>query len=306
LTLASPGASNSLGANKALVVDGTAPTVSSVTSSTPNGTYKLGAAIFWLDAGSDKIQRADLDGSNITDVTTGIANQYDFAVDETNNKIYWTLPAGSQKIQRADIDGTDVEDVVSSGAGKYIALDVANNHFYTTAENPGGPVSRWNLDGTNLSVLLDNGANVRYPTFCALDLTNSKIYFRSNNSNNSDYLIRRVSLDGSGIERDFISNQFNNDVQGIALDVSGGKIYWAGKGSDKIYRANLSDGSGVTELVTGLNDPMGLDLDLVNNKMYWVEQGAGKIRRANLVGSGVEDVISGLNTPVSVRIAASV
>jgi len=45
LTLASVGASNSLGANKALVVDGTAPTVSSVTSSTANGAYKAGVAI---------------------------------------------------------------------------------------------------------------------------------------------------------------------------------------------------------------------------------------------------------------------
>jgi hypothetical protein len=45
LTLASPGASGSLGANKALVIDGTAPTVSSVTSSADNGTYKAGDVI---------------------------------------------------------------------------------------------------------------------------------------------------------------------------------------------------------------------------------------------------------------------
>ncbi|HEY6527428.1 MAG TPA: Ig-like domain-containing protein, partial [Cellvibrionaceae bacterium] len=45
LTLAAPGAANSLGANKALVIDGVAPTVSSVGSSTSNGTYKIGDAI---------------------------------------------------------------------------------------------------------------------------------------------------------------------------------------------------------------------------------------------------------------------
>jgi hypothetical protein len=45
LTLASPGATNSLGANKALVVDTTAPTVDSVTSSTANGIYYTGDAI---------------------------------------------------------------------------------------------------------------------------------------------------------------------------------------------------------------------------------------------------------------------
>src|SRR5207237_1341221 len=45
LTLASPGAAGSLGANKNLVVDTTAPTVSGVTSSTANGSYKAGASI---------------------------------------------------------------------------------------------------------------------------------------------------------------------------------------------------------------------------------------------------------------------
>ncbi len=45
LTLPPPGAAGSLGANKALVIDGTAPTVVDVTSSTPDGLYGVGAAI---------------------------------------------------------------------------------------------------------------------------------------------------------------------------------------------------------------------------------------------------------------------
>ncbi|WP_346308845.1 DUF4347 domain-containing protein, partial [Limnohabitans sp.] len=45
LTLASPGAANSLGANKAIVIDGVVPTVSGVTSSTANGAYKVGDTI---------------------------------------------------------------------------------------------------------------------------------------------------------------------------------------------------------------------------------------------------------------------
>ena len=45
LTLASPGAANSLGANKAIVIDTTAPTVSSVSASTANGSYNSGDPI---------------------------------------------------------------------------------------------------------------------------------------------------------------------------------------------------------------------------------------------------------------------
>ena len=44
-TLASPGASNSLGANKALVVDGVVPTVSGVTSPNADGYFNSGDAL---------------------------------------------------------------------------------------------------------------------------------------------------------------------------------------------------------------------------------------------------------------------
>ncbi|SVA67368.1 uncharacterized protein METZ01_LOCUS120222, partial [marine metagenome] len=45
LTLASPGESGSLGDNKALVVDGSPPTVSSVSATTSDGTFAVGSAI---------------------------------------------------------------------------------------------------------------------------------------------------------------------------------------------------------------------------------------------------------------------
>src|SRR5204863_81597 len=45
LTLATPGAANSLGANKNIVIDTTAPTVSSVTSATASGSYNAGSVI---------------------------------------------------------------------------------------------------------------------------------------------------------------------------------------------------------------------------------------------------------------------
>ena len=44
-TLPSPGESGSLGANKALVVDGIVATVSSVTSTTADGSYKINTTI---------------------------------------------------------------------------------------------------------------------------------------------------------------------------------------------------------------------------------------------------------------------
>ena len=48
LTLAAPAATNSLGANKALVIDGVVPTVSAVTSTTDDGTYNLGLSLIHI------------------------------------------------------------------------------------------------------------------------------------------------------------------------------------------------------------------------------------------------------------------
>ena len=45
LTLAAPGAANSLGANNALVVDGITPTVVSVATTATDGLFKIGDVI---------------------------------------------------------------------------------------------------------------------------------------------------------------------------------------------------------------------------------------------------------------------
>src|SRR4029077_10115152 len=45
LTLASPGAAGSLGFNKNIAIDGVVPTVSVVSSTAANGTYKIGDLI---------------------------------------------------------------------------------------------------------------------------------------------------------------------------------------------------------------------------------------------------------------------
>ena len=74
------------------------------------------------------------------------------------------------------------------------------------------------------------------------------------------------------------------------------KIYWIDVDSRKIQRANL-DGSGVEDLVEGLDFPFDLALDVAAGKMYWTDFHTNKIQRANLDGSGVEDLFEGLNHP---------
>ena len=80
------------------------------------------------------------------------------------------------------------------------------------------------------------------------------------------------------------------EPRGIALDVAGGKIYFADNGLNIIGRANL-DGSGAEELIHSANAFLAdVELDLVNRKMYWADRDNGTIRRANLDGTGGEIV----------------
>ena len=96
--------------------------------------------------------------------------------------------------------------------------------------------------------------------------------------------------------------------QGIALDLTEGKIYWADEGTHKIQRANL-DGSNIEDLITsdtGLGGPRSITLDLTEGKIYWADRSRRKIQRANLDGSNIEDLVTtGLRHPDSIALDLS-
>ena len=109
--------------------------------------------------------------------------------------------------------------------------------------------------------------------------------------------IQRMNLDGTSAE-DLITIDIGI-LGGIALDVAGGKMYWANWGFPSgIQCANL-DGSNVQTLVNTDDGPSDIALDVAEGKVYWTvgpitEDGQGKIQRANLDGTNVETLVSGL------------
>ena len=111
--------------------------------------------------------------------------------------------------------------------------------------------------------------------------------------------ILRVVNDGTN--RQFLVNT-PVALSGIALDVEGGKMYWATNIPDsRIRRANL-DGSNVEDIVTGSPEPYGIALDVAAGKMYWTSIPGSHIRRANLDGSNVEDIVTGLPEPYGIAL----
>ena len=253
-----------------------------------------GGKMYWTDTGADRIQRANLNGSNVEDlVTRGLSIPWGITLDVVGGKMYWT-DAGTDKIQRANLDGSNVEDLVTRGLihPRYIALDVVGGKMYWTDEGT-DKIQRANLDGSNVEDLVTGQPG---PLGITLDVVGGKMYW-------TDWIrerIQRANLDGSNVEN-FITmgsdpslqhanlDDFNvedlitgdshvkelittglNSPFDIALDVVGGKMYWAHAdyntstrafSNGKIQRANLN-GTAVQDLVTGLGATTGIALGI--------------------------------------------
>ena len=245
--------------------------------------------MYWADYGTDKIQRADLNGSNVEDLISGLNNPFGIALDVGGGKMYWT-DYGTNKIQRADLDGSNVEDLISGLSRPYgIALDVRGGKMYWT-DSRTSRIQRADLNGSNFENLITTG--LRTPWAIALDVGGGKMYWTDSGTDK----IQRADLDGSNVE-DLITTGLDRPW-GLALDVGGGKMYWTDQIPAKIRRADL-DGSNVEDLITtGLSGIEAIALDVGGGKMYWTDSGTDKIQRADLNGSNVEDLITtGLDRP---------
>jgi low density lipoprotein receptor-related protein 5/6 len=69
--------------------------------------------MYWTDTLTNKIQRANLDGSNVTDLITGLNNPRGIALNLSVGLIYWTN-LGNGTIQSANLaDGSNIQTLVS-------------------------------------------------------------------------------------------------------------------------------------------------------------------------------------------------
>ena len=227
-------------------------------------------SIYWtdfeeIDGGMAKIQRSNLDGTNVQDlVTNGLLNPSSIVLDLEGGKMYWT-DHRMAKIQRSNLDGTNVQDLVTNGLRRpiRIALDVTGGKMYWTDSWSPGKIQRSNLDGTNVQDLVTFTDVLSSPFGIALDVAGGKMYWTDSRMAK----IQRSNLDGTNVQ-DLVTSGLDLPA-GIALDVPSGKMYWTDTG--RIQRANL-DGSNVEGLIartSGWWQPNDITLDVVTGKMYW-------------------------------------
>ena len=281
-------------------------TVSSEFVYTPSTSSTL-SQMYWTSPVDGVIYRANLDGTNVEPLVSGLDVPVDLALDVAGGQMYWTSPGqdiGQGIIYRAALDGSNIETLVTGlEEPGGLALDVAGGQMYWT-DGFEHIIYRADLDGTNVEPLVSDQEPVGG---LALDVAGGQIYWTAFDW--ETFGIYRADLDGYAVTLVVPGTPETGVPTDLALDVAGGQMYWttAVEGIFGIYRANL-DGTNVEPLVS---DPQGgvfsLALDVAGGQMYWTslgqDIGQGIIYRAALDGSSIEPLVSGLNAPLMIVLA---
>ncbi|MBX3589107.1 MAG: hypothetical protein KF796_20950 [Ramlibacter sp.] len=148
MTLATPGAANSLGANKAIVIDGVAPTVTSVNASTANGTYKAGDVVSVQVNFSEAVTVTGTPQLTLETGTTDQVVNYASGSGTSTLTFTYTVQAGDTS---ADLDYQSTTALALNGG---TIKDAAGNAGTLTLATPGAA----NSLGANKAIVIDGVA----------------------------------------------------------------------------------------------------------------------------------------------------
>ncbi len=228
-----------------------------------------GGKIYWPELGFPGIRRANLDGTSVETVVTANDSAGGVAVDSVHGKVYYTDAISSNlangKVGVANLDGSNPQDLITGlGHPVGIAVDPLHGKVYWTevwwGGNPTGKIQRANLDGSNIQLLFSQFDDANG---LAIDPVAGKLYWPDYDRDTHTGKIYRSNLDGSGLE-DLVAV---DNAATIALDLAGGKMYWASDVTSRVQRANL-DGTGMETIVSGAGRPWGIGLYITNTSNH--------------------------------------
>jgi hypothetical protein len=242
--------------------------------------------IYWSNMGvpmfnDGSIQRADLDGRNITTLVpvgaTFTAKQ--LKLDGKNGKLYWSDREG-MRVMRANVDGSNIETLIEAGHSEADRLDPMN----------------WCV-----GIAVDTDRGHIYWTQKGPDNANKGRIFRANLA---------IPKGESPASRSDVKQLFVGLPEPIDLDLdlASRMIYWSDRGNpprgNSISRASMDSNAKQPEiLVTGLHEGIGLVLDVEGDRMFFTDL-SGSVYRARLDGSEKKELLSSQGTLTGITYVA--
>ncbi len=238
--------------------------------------------MFWTNMGKAKvddgsIQRADLDGSNLTTVVpiAGTFTAKQLKLEPKSGKLYWSDREG-MRVMRSNLDGSKIETLVESGHGDTDRKDPKNWCVGIAVDAARGKVYWTQKGGDNAGVGRILRANLEIPQGQdAAHRSDIEVLF--------DGLPEPIDMD---------------------LDLDHHMMYWTDRGDpprgNTVSRAPMNPPRGADPknrkdqeiLVSGLHEGIGISLDLKDNRMFFTDLG-GTVYSANLDGSNQKTLLTG-------------
>ena len=211
-----------------------------------NGVVVSGGTMYWTaqtGRSSGTINRANLEGSGVTVLTSILSVPIGIAVDSVEGKLYWTNSRG--RVQRAALDGSGIENVVEDLSDpRHIAF--RNGYIYWT--EGGDSIHRVKMNGQE--VVEDVATDLE--GVGGLAVGGEKLYWTEQMGKSSG-TIMSANLDGTEFET--LTSILSVPI-GISLDAAGRKLYWT-NARGRIQRSALN-GAYIENVVEGLMAPSGV------------------------------------------------
>ena len=202
-----------------------------------------GGKVYWTEKtgeSSGTINSANLDGTDVKELKSIKAVPMGIAVDVEGSKLYWTNSRG--RIQSANLDGSGITNELQDLPSP-MDIALARGLVYWTQGN--GSVRVVNLRGQKIVRDISTGTD----TPGSLVIGGSKVYWTEMTGDSSG-TVNSANLNGTDVKE---LKSIQAVPMGIAVDGSRSKLYWTNS-RGRIQSANL-DGSGITNVVSGLGSP---------------------------------------------------
>ena len=212
-----------------------------------------GGKVYWVQktgSRTGKIQRANLDGTNVERIKELTSVPYGIALDAIGGKIYLTNSWG--KLQRLNVDGTNFQPnlITRLDSPRDIVVDRAGGKVYWT--ETAGRIRRANLNGSNIQTLATGLGELG-----GIAIAEGKIYWTEKTDENSGK-IQYAPLNGNPIVEELTT--LTSVTLGIAVDTVERRLYWTNS-LQKIQCSTL-DGEDIQDIVLGLGAPADIVLGI--------------------------------------------